>query len=214
MKNFIIFCVHNISYWLTSGIFFIADKLVYNMNLEKKYKIQPRKIDWKKYKMFAMGVLKNEIFMSLPLSLLFDYYNLNLHLFTVSPLKQLPVIIVLHDFLFYHAHRACHSKILFKFHKQHHKLTIPVGVGALYASPFEHIFVNILPAMLPPKIIGAEFYIEIIWILLATINVVMAHSDYKKFSENHDLHHTQKNVNFGLGFFIFDRLYGTYKPMV
>ena len=207
MKNLVLFLIHNLAYWATSGIFYLFYKGIPNLN---EYKIQDTKIDWQKYKVFGLGVLTNELLLSLPLAFLLDFYNLDLKLLDVNIFLQLPLIIILHDFIFYHFHRICHSKLLFRFHKEHHKLVVPVAIGGLYAGPIEHIFINTLPAFIPPKIINANYFVETLWIILATINVVMAHSGYKNFGDDHDLHHRKKNINFGLGLYICDRLYGTY----
>ena len=204
MQNLLLFFIHFISYWITALTFIFIDSPV--LNFERRFQDKD-----KNYKKFANGVLQNQLFLSLPMALSFDFFSLDITLFKASLLAQLPMIFIIHDFFFYHFHRACHSRYLFKYHKKHHELIVVNPVGALYAGSVEHIFINTLPAIISPKIIGAHYGMEILWTLLATINVVMAHTGRKHFSDDHELHHKKKNVNFGLGLYFFDKIYKTYK---
>ena len=197
----LLFLVHFITYWIMSFIFFIYDVL-YN------------RIKGRNYEYISIVVLLNQIFLSLPLVLFFDYYfPFERELCILHGIWQIPCLIILHDILFYHLHRLMHTRFFYKFHKTHHKIKNVIGVGALYAGSIEHIFVNMLPAYLPPFILQMNYFLILLWIIISTISTITIHSGYNYFDKRHEYHHENLKVNFGLGLYLCDRLYGTYKSI-
>ena len=65
---------HFISYWITALIFIFIDSPV--LNFERRFQDKD-----KNYKKFANGVLQNQLFLSLPMALFFDFFSLDITLF-------------------------------------------------------------------------------------------------------------------------------------
>ena len=195
-----IFISHFFTYWIVSGIFFVADLYTKRFDTQENYARA------------AIGVLENQLFLSLPLVIFMDYYfPMQKELGIVHAVWQIPCLLFTHDILFYHLHRLMHTKYLYKYHKTHHRLKNLAGVGALWAGKIEHLFVNMLPAYLPPLYLYMNYVLIVGWVIIATTNVVVVHSGYDLFDKKHESHHKYLNVNYGLGVYLCDRLYGTYK---
>ena len=124
---------------------------------------------------------------------------------------QLPVIVLLTDVLFYIMHRVAHIKPLYKgVHTVHHEFNIPIAVGALYAHPLEHVFVNVLTTVAPLFIVRANPTVALLWTAIASANTVVAHSATEK-DGSHGLHHRYHHCNYGVGLMMVDRLVGTWR---
>lgn len=145
-------------------------------------------------------------------------------------LGQIPVAVVITDALFYYSHRIFHSNswLYENIHKLHHEYVYTTPVAALYTHPIEHIFVNLMPVALAILITRLNYSGCILYTLLATTNAVRSHSsssyvmnkqwiclfgrycsDMTRALAGHDLHHIYRNVNFGTGFYMFDRIHNT-----
>ena len=198
-----LFVCHFITYWLISGIFFVID-LAYD------------RVRGNNYKLLVLGVLKNQLCVNISLVLFMDYYypiRIENELKVVHIIWQLPLLLVMHDILFYHLHRIMHSDYLYKYHRKHHEIKKTVGAGALYAGKVEHLVLNVLPAYFLPLLLKMNYICIIVWVIMATINVVCVHSGYDYFysNEKHADHHSELNINYGFGVYLCDRFYGTYR---
>ncbi len=135
-------------------------------------------------------------------------------------LLSLISVILMNEILFYYTHRALHHPYLYKkFHKMHHEFTSPIGLVAIYCTPFEFIVSDLMPLS-----VGLFFphthhvYFALVWIISANIATQVHHSGiltpYRlgidEQPEFHDIHHKYFNCNYGaIG--ILDRLHGTVR---
>jgi len=63
--------------------------------------------------------------------------------------KDWIVFVLFLEFGFYYSHRLLHNPRFFKsIHKKHQEWQTPIAITAMYCHPFEHVFVNLLPAFL------------------------------------------------------------------
>lgn len=209
-----IFLLHVSTYWFVSGLFFISDYFVDKYNLYNEYKISNEKINWKKYKNISLSVISKQLYVSLPLALLLDKYNILIYESNNSYIYSLCKLIImafLQDIYFYHSHLLLHYSSLYKYHKKHHEQKIQVvAVGALYSDYFEFIFSSLLSFFVPAFIVKPNYLEYQIWNLMATFNILITHSGYKHLSNEHDLHHKKLTCNFGSGIMLCDKFYGTY----
>ncbi|XP_063888135.1 fatty acid hydroxylase domain-containing protein 2-like [Scylla paramamosain] len=128
-------------------------------------------------------------------------------------LQHLAVFTLIEEVLFYYFHRLCHHRLLYKhIHKLHHEWQSPIAVTAAYAHPVEHFFVNMVPIMVGPILLGSHPATIWLWVFLATVNVLVHHSGYHlpflPSPQFHDYHHLKFTGCYGvLG--VLDRLHGT-----
>eukprot|EP00930_Biecheleria_cincta_P075128 TRINITY_DN62306_c0_g1_i1.p1 TRINITY_DN62306_c0_g1~~TRINITY_DN62306_c0_g1_i1.p1 ORF type:complete len:266 (+),score=31.74 TRINITY_DN62306_c0_g1_i1:71-868(+) len=129
---------------------------------------------------------------------------------------------VMTEVMFYYGHRALHIPVLYKhIHKQHHEIKSPFAICALYFHPLEHAQAT-LEAVVPAIVLKSHVSLLILWICMATFNVLLHHCGYdwepywpdslKPFfhsmTQQHDYHHAAFDRCFGvLG--LLDWLHGT-----
>lgn len=202
------YILFNLFYYLSSLILFFID---YN-SCFVKYKIHNNVIDMSQiYKKVLPTVIFNTFIVPIPWFFILSFFiNILNYQLTISKLLfdliTTPIIV---DVLFYISHRLFHIPILYKYHKKHHEINIPIGISALYMTPVDLLFGNLLPTYLPLLIISAHPISILCWISFASVNtVIMAHSGFKWLAEYHDYHHTNSNKNFGVNIFM-DRLFKT-----
>jgi methylsterol monooxygenase len=93
----------------------------------------------------------------------------------------------------------------------HHKYTAPEAVCGLYTHPLEHLIINSGSMMVGTIICASHPFTFAVWSLLALKTVAATHSGYRGFNgEKHDYHHEQFSKNFGIVFYLFDRLFGSF----
>lgn len=146
-------------------------------------------------------VTYNIYILSMPGAVLLSYFvNLsNKEVTIINTCTDLVLSYLLSDIFFYISHRSFHSKLLYKYHKKHHELIAPVGMGALYMSGVE-LYGNLIPVILGPILLSATALVVHIWIFIAVTNtIIISHTNYKNWSEFHDLHHVHRNCNYGIG---------------
>ena len=182
-----------------------------NYKIKAKSRLELDKI----YNKIIPNVFFNVFLLSLPAVYCFDklLVNTNYHLLKDLPLfaKYLAMPLLV-DIMFYINHRILHNKYLFYFHKRHHELVSPVGLGSFYMSPVEFYWAIIIPIFGPLVLLGANSYNSHLWLTFSVFNgICVAHSNTKNLSEFHDYHHSTKGYfkyNFGIDIFM-DRLFGT-----
>ena len=109
------------------------------------------------------------------------------------------------------SHRLMHSRQLYRFHKQHHTDTYPpTSADVLNCGIVELFFVNVASILIGPLLIPADYVTICIWIFITCVNATIGHSHFIGPSEEHSLHHARRNVNYGSGMYLLDRLFGTY----
>jgi sterol desaturase/sphingolipid hydroxylase (fatty acid hydroxylase superfamily) len=141
-------------------------------------------------------------------------------------LWQIFLCVVIDDTYFYWAHRAMHSKHLYKaFHKQHHEFREPIALGAEYCHPVEGIFVNLASTALGPALLGCHMAVTIFYFCLKVYQTMEVHSGYVvpfpfsvfsltwplDFGDNgrHAFHHSHNVGNYGGMINFWDRAMGT-----
>lgn len=206
------YLLFNITYYSASFVLFLVDFCYYNKFI--KYKIQPktRYNIINIYKKCLSVVLTNTFIYAIP-SIYFLCHCINFLELQFSLLKMffdLFMGAILTDILFYTCHRIFHIKYLYKkYHKIHHEITAPVGISALYTTPIDFYFSNIIPVYFPMVILSAHPYTINIWVILTTIiTIFVSHGGFKWVSSYHDYHHEKFNKNYGINVFM-DYLMGT-----
>jgi len=219
-----LFFWHMLAYWSLSIFYYVCDWLVDMLKIHKAFKIQGERlerqggIDWKKYHHAIRVVLANQIFIS-PLAW-YSFSPLRGYLGVVENpgwyeyTYQMLGTFALNELIFFYTHMFLHRSWWYgHVHKIHHEWTMPVAVRAFYCHPVEYYMTNMTAGLLPPILMRMNDSQISLWLVLATLNLVKAHSGFLGWgSEEHDLHHEKFNVNFGT-WNVLDRLHGTYEAV-
>jgi len=161
--------------------------------------------------------IKNQLCITLPtIFIFFNSYPITYNNFLIS-LGCIPILIVTCDIYFYLSHRPLHSKLLWQFHKTHHKGKVCVA-KSLDADALEHFIGNLgsfAIGIILLQYLGFIFHIYILylWVAISTINTCISHSNGNAPYDNeiHNIHHKLLKCNYGTGFYILDRLLGSYR---
>lgn len=189
----VLFFTHILSYW-TSVIFYTY---LYNQ--------------WKDKSLYVIKKVLINQFIFTPIFII-PYYFYPKSYSTINIFWQLPLIVILTDIIFYISHRYFHyNKFLYNnIHINHHEFDPPIASAALYAHPIEHIFINLLSTVLPMFIVKSNLFVSVIWTIIASVNVVIAHSGTWK-NDPHTTHHKYLICNYGAGLLLMDKIFNTYK---
>jgi sterol desaturase/sphingolipid hydroxylase (fatty acid hydroxylase superfamily) len=164
---------------------------------------------------------------------LFDYNDSPKEIIYFIPISFLFELIF--DFFHYIMHRLLHNKYVYKyFHKTHHKYKHPTAIGTFYQDPVDIILTNSIPNMITLYILPIHIsYLQYNWITIYKTFVEISGHTGKKLSpscsftqciwfvkylnielyaEEHDLHHSLNNCNYGKRFSLWDKLFGTFTP--
>ena len=113
------------------------------------------------------------------------------------------------DLCFYSTHRLLHIPLFYRFHKKHHELITPIGIGAFYMSSIEFYFGVILPIFIPLLLLGINnIHLHIYTIILIGNAIYRSHSNTKNLSEFHNNHHIYFKYNYGIDIFM-DYIFNT-----
>ena len=165
----------------------------------------------------ASNSLKNQLLYTLPLSQILTSYYPNETLGLLPSLFLLPVFTVTGDIYFYITHRPLHTKLLWNYHKTHHRGRLCVA-KSLDADLPEHVIGN-----LGSFVIGISlcYYIGLVphlyslylWTAIATMNTCVSHSNGNApgDTKDHLRHHSHLNCNYGFGLYLVDSVMGTYR---
>jgi sterol desaturase/sphingolipid hydroxylase (fatty acid hydroxylase superfamily) len=153
-------------------------------------------------------VFLNVIIIAFPVFILFsncfeiDNYDI------ISCCKQLLLLYIFSDLVFYIMHYIFHSKYLYKYHQVHHHYKDPVAITTFYAHPIDFVCTNILPFVILGIIIGAHFITMNIWIVITTFNgIYISHANMTN-NKFHIKHHKNVIYNYGLGMYM-DKILST-----
>lgn len=191
-----------LTYLITSSITFLLD---FWLNYQRIINT-PKMILFNVYKKVFPTVIFNLIVLSffvfLTCSPLLNLLNFQFNF--IKMIFDIICSIYMTDFFFFFSHRIMHSRYLYKWsHKVHHELKDPIGFGALYNHWFDYIFAGMLPAIYPQIILSSHYYTSIIWIILATTNVVfVSHGGFNIQDKYHYFHHKYFNCNYGIGLYM------------
>jgi sterol desaturase/sphingolipid hydroxylase (fatty acid hydroxylase superfamily) len=142
-------------------------------------------------------------------------------------LLEFGVIVLVHDAYFYWAHRAMHSRWLFrKVHRLHHKSRTPTPWAAYAFAPAEAILeTGILP--LAGLLLPMHEITVLLFVTHMIVRNVIGHAGIELFpawwlnvpvlrrvttTTHHDLHHSHGGYNFGLYFTWWDKWMNTEHP--
>jgi len=208
------YLVFTLTYTFWSSISFITDIYGSDDMIQNKIGTKDRSKLLQLYKKILPRVVFNVYIATLPL-IYFDLYidyNIGMQFNLFNSLIHIFLSVVMSEILFYTFHRISHHKFLYKrFHKIHHELKEPIGMGAVYTHWLDAILGVYIPDGIPIFLLYAHPYTVHFWIFLTTsVSILMAHSNYKDLSEYHDDHHRLSCVNFGNGFFM-DKIFRTEK---
>jgi methylsterol monooxygenase len=140
---------------------------------------------------------------------------------------------ILFDLFHYSSHLLLHRVPYFykNIHKIHHKFKYPSCITAFYQHPLDMVLTNMIPTILTIYIIPVKpTYFQ--YIMISTYKVFSEISGHLgrntrsvSFSqfiwlpkilnielriEDHDLHHSNNNCNYGKRFSLCDKIFGTY----
>jgi len=201
--------------------------LLHHLNLLSKYKIDSAK--------FPSGSLLAETVKTIvvnhlvvqPLLLWYAYIpfkRMGLHVdSSLPPLSEvayhLAVAVVVNETLFYFAHRALHTKALYKaIHKQHHRYYASVGIASEFAHPVEDLLANAIPTLAGMLLVGPHLATLLLWMAIRMLETIDAHSGYAfpfspfhifGVSDHHWFHHSANVGCYGTFTSFWDRVLGT-----
>lgn len=140
---------------------------------------------------------------------------------------------IVFDFFHYIAHRVLHQPWIYKYlHKTHHTFPHPIAITAFYQDPVDLLLTNSLPTYFTLSLIPQISYLEwSVMMIYKNFIEIAGHTGKASFpissfpqciwlpkmlgielyTEDHDLHHSLNNCNYGKRFSLWDRVFGTYK---
>ncbi|MDC8785885.1 sterol desaturase family protein [Roseateles koreensis] len=140
---------------------------------------------------------------------------------------SIPVMVILHDTLFYWLHRAMHTRLLFGLmHKVHHQSTHPTVFAAYSFHPTEALAEALIVTVIV-YVIPAHPLALLIFQTFSTAYNIYGHCGREFYpvevanhplgrwvntSTAHAAHHGQGRYNYGFYFMFWDRLMGTTDP--
>lgn len=161
-------------------------------------------------KMISLQILWNVFVLSpATFQILFNFFPINVEKKSMrEELYEFLISLILVEFCFYINHLIFHRiPGLYKnYHKKHHEIKDVLGIGAVYCTSVEHIFINLFPFLLSHVIYSNSAYHCVLMMFLALSNTILkSHTDKE---DSHSRHHMNFNTDYGV-FGILDFLCGT-----
>ncbi|KAL8287496.1 hypothetical protein RQP46_003354 [Phenoliferia psychrophenolica] len=214
-------------YWAGGLIFMALDMFEPLRVLVAPYKLQPQsKPTWMDYRKVCLIVLRNQVFVALPLTLSIATFA---PLRTTAPLPGVlrtlgtfVFCILMMEFSFFHVHRFFHTPRIYKhFHKMHHtqvatlsffsrihltnasfsSFTAPIALASTYCTMTEHFCSNLFPLVVGILLLQAHWSMMIMFFCNLELGTLSTHSGYNfpgSFSAlEHDWHHYSFTEMFG-----------------
>jgi len=143
---------------------------------------------------------------------------------------QILISMAIADFGHYWGHRILHWPQFYKYHKMHHEYKQNTVLAGFYITPMELFVTDLIPAGIGYTFFKMHIYTFWMYSIPLLLSAVWGHcgySWYKMFNPlqplpfsteietTHDFHHRGtrdgKYWNYGGGYYIWDRLLGSYK---
>jgi len=197
MIHYYVFLIHVICYWIMVTM--------YDKDVPKK-----------DHNNAILSSLKNQICITFPANYIFFlYYPISYDNVLYSTLSM-PFLAVCSDIYFYISHRPLHTKWLYNYHKHHHIGKVCVA-KSLDADGIEHLVGNLgsfISGIMVLWYFGfiMNIYVLATWVGIVTTSTCISHSNNKCLMDTgmHLIHHKKRQCNYGFGFYIMDRIMGTY----
>lgn len=171
--------------------------------------------------------LPSIIFIYISNSLKFYPYRLERNITNIIILKEILIISLIADFLFYWLHRMVHlPKLYKKIHKKHHEYKHSFAFVHHYMSRIDAI-IFIFPQIIPALLIHSHIWSMILAFVWTQWNAILGHSGYRSYiwekyfnwipymhSTYHDIHHLEFNYNYGAVYTFTDKIFGTFKNLI
>jgi len=177
------------------------------------------------------AALLSELMRPIPLCVVGMYLNITMKDDDVpSPftwLWQLCFMEFIAETWFYWFHRALHTKTFYRFHKQHHGFTAPIGISAQYVHLIEGILTGATPTILPIVVLtfltgeALSFSLILFFFAFRSWWGVDSHCGYEvpwsfgswimNDNSHHYWHHKRNTGNYGSCFIPWDLAMGTDK---
>jgi len=156
----------------------------------------------------SLNSLKNQVLCTLPLSFVVPT-SVDTHWtqWFWGPF----LCIVLSDVYFFCSHILLH-KFMWNHHKTHHSGKVHVA-KSLDADLLEHLICNLGSFVFPFLFFTPGDAFVNFWSVASTINTCISHVGHPILGDCgiHLLHHKHLKWNYGTGFYMMDRLFGTYR---
>eukprot|EP01024_Parvocaulis_polyphysoides_P020219 TRINITY_DN19367_c0_g1_i3.p1 TRINITY_DN19367_c0_g1~~TRINITY_DN19367_c0_g1_i3.p1 ORF type:complete len:232 (-),score=10.36 TRINITY_DN19367_c0_g1_i3:252-947(-) len=206
--------IYNTSvYWTTSIFFAVVDLKNWPRKLCER-KIQKNSVvNSKIYIQTSIYALQQQVFIFLPQIYIFCEFLMpwryNAIKFSLNGLEwwssmvSFFICVFIREILFFWGHLILHNPMLYKWvHKLHHDFTAPIGVSAIYAHPIENSFINFLPVLVGPFLLGSHPFFYTMFVCFVSFNSVYSHSGYDipglPMGSHHDFHHMNFEGNYGI----------------
>lgn len=188
---------------LSSEIFLYKTPEKYNTNKLQNY-------NEKIWDTWATGFKKSAINSIFTLIVIYNFTP-PAELISYRDLFKIPCFVLLADLWFYSLHRLFHSvPILYKIHKHHHVTHLVTAASGLDAHFIEHIFITLGTILVPQYILQLSKIALLLICVYSNYSVTSSHTANKN-DILHTNHHKFLKVNYGTAFYLFDRIFKTYK---
>lgn len=197
MNTVVLFSCHFVPYWLMVYLYDSGET--------------------RDFKLAVYNSLKNQFLITLPtIYIALKYYPM-VNNGIIGSIACLPLLVITGDIYFYTLHRLMHTRYLWPYHKFHHSDIVSVA-KSLDADALEHLVCNLGSFVIGFYILSRldiilNMYVICFWTMVASINTCGSHSSGGAPYDSgiHRLHHMKLTNNYGTGFYIMDRLFGSYK---
>ncbi len=115
--------------------------------------------------------------------------------------------VIIADLIFTCTHRLLHWRVLYWIHKQRHTNHPSYSTSTFDSHIIEYLFGNVATGLVPMLLIPGSNMTQVLWMFAANINTVSGHH----MEGPHMVHHKTLKYNYGQGFYLWDKMFGSYK---